>query len=101
VMGALAVIAAQGFSFFTQNLVTYPIMYLPDPEMHKPLPPNTDQLYANWTIKYSNDPSIPLPLELQTARIANATTYQAVTPGDAPCRSTWSLTVREPDALDT
>lgn len=71
-------------------------MYLPDPEMHKPLPPNADQLYAGWV----NGLSILLPLELQTARIANATNYQAVSPGDAPCRSTWSFTVREPDALD-
>ncbi|OCL14709.1 hypothetical protein AOQ84DRAFT_371044 [Glonium stellatum] len=80
IVGVFAIILAQGLSFFTQNLATYPVLYRPDLTLNKPLPPNMDELYTKWL--QSGD--VAPPPELQIARIVNATTYQAQSAGDAP-----------------
>jgi hypothetical protein len=82
----VAVIFIQGFDFFVQNLVTYSVLPWQDPSLSKPLPPNSEELFARWQNETINNPdqNILPPPELQVARIANAVNYPDV--GYGPCK---------------
>ncbi|OCK75944.1 hypothetical protein K432DRAFT_158069 [Lepidopterella palustris CBS 459.81] len=86
VIAAIAVLVVQGFGFFGQQLVNYPIDYFVEDNFPKPLPPNKEQLYANWLAANANSSEFigPLPLELQVARLSNATSYSSRDVGAGP-----------------
>ena len=88
VIGAVAVIVVQGFDFFVQNLVTFPIEPWEDTSLSKPLPSNSEELFTEWQNNNTNnsDPNLQLPHDLQIARIANATNYNSTNVGNGPCK---------------
>jgi hypothetical protein len=71
-------ILVQGFDFFNQNLVKFPIQYCPDynPTSLVPQIPTNSALSPNAT---------SIPQSLQIARLANATSYNYTTVGVGPC----------------
>jgi len=85
VIGAVAVIAFQGFDFFVQNLVTYPIQSWPDKSLSAPFPSGIEETFIEWN---NNDTMADgqLPTSLQIARIANATNYSTTDIGHEPCK---------------
>jgi hypothetical protein len=71
-------ILVQGFDFFNQNLVKFPIQYYPDHDPTNLVPqiPTNPVLTPNAT---------SIPQSLQIARLANATSYNYTSVGVGPC----------------
>lgn len=78
---------SQGFDFFVQNLITYPVDSNIDPSLSQPLPLNSELLYQKWQQAASFNPNLDLPTALQSARISNTTYYEPDDVGGAPCKS--------------